>query len=100
MVSEKYENPAEDPAYRVGFFANTSKDIPERVNSMVQEMIDAAEEIDRLRIRLAELEKENDKLRDIIARADIPCVYCGLPKDQMAKCVHGFPGCGRADDLI
>lgn len=50
--------------------------------------------------RIAELEQENDKLRGIIANAPIPCIYCKLPKDDMAKCRSGFPGCARADDMM
>lgn len=53
---------------------------------------DAANLIDRL-------QKENNTVRDLLARSDIPCVYCGLSKADMSKCVHGFPGCSRADDL-
>lgn len=29
-----------------------------------------------------------------------PCLYCSLPAADMARCEHGFPGCGRADDLL
>lgn len=46
------------------------------------------------------LEKENDKLRGIIAASDMDCIYCGLSKVDMSKCKHGFPGCGRGDDLV
>lgn len=48
----------------------------------------------------AQIEKENDFLRKILSKSDADCIYCGLPKKDMAKCVHGFPGCGRADDLL
>ena len=44
--------------------------------------------------------EENDKLRAYIADSTYPCLYCGLSKEDTAKCVHGFPGCGRADDLM
>lgn len=47
-----------------------------------------------------ELLKENDTLRGIIAASNLPCLYCGLSKADMVKCSHGFPGCGRADDLM
>ena len=50
-------------------------------------------ELDRLR-------EENDKLRKIIAESDLPCIYCGLPKIDMGRCQHGFPGCDRMDDLL
>jgi hypothetical protein len=49
---------------------------------------------------LERLRKENDTMRVIIAKSDLDCIYCGLPKKDMAKCKHGFPGCGRADDLL
>lgn len=50
-------------------------------------------EIERLRA-------ENDKLRSLLANGSDPCVYCGLLKEDMNRCSHGFPGCGRADDLM
>ena len=49
---------------------------------------------------LARFKEENDKLRGIIAKSDMDCIYCGLPKKDMGRCYLGFPGCGRADDLI
>jgi len=49
---------------------------------------------------LARLRQENDVLRKLVAESDLDCVYCGLPKADMAKCQLGFPGCGRADDLL
>lgn len=48
---------------------------------------------------LERLREENDRLRKFIAESDLDCMYCGLPKADMAKCELGFPGCGRADDL-
>ena len=48
----------------------------------------------------ARLRKENDTLRGLIAKSNLPCVYCSLPASDMAKCSSGFPGCGRADDLM
>jgi hypothetical protein len=45
------------------------------------------------------LRKENDTLRRILANSNDICVYCGLTKASMAECVHGFPGCHRADDM-
>lgn len=49
------------------------------------------EEFERLR-------KENDILRGLLPALNAPCVYCGLT--NMAQCVHGFPGCPQADDLM
>jgi len=48
----------------------------------------------------ATLEEENNTLRKFIAESSLDCIYCGLPKADMSKCSHGFPGCGRADDLL
>ena len=39
----------------------------------------------------------NDQLRKKWAESPMDCLYCGLSKADMAKCVSGFPGCGRAD---
>jgi hypothetical protein len=47
-----------------------------------------------------ELIAENDKLRYLLAKGNDPCIYCGLPKADVLKCQSGFPGCGRADDLM
>jgi hypothetical protein len=49
---------------------------------------------------LKRLRLENDKLRYLLANSDIPCIYCKLSKSDMLKCQSGFPGCGRADDLM
>lgn len=49
---------------------------------------------------IKELREENDKLRYLLASGSDPCVYCGLAKADMSKCASGFPGCGRADDLM
>lgn len=48
----------------------------------------------------ARLKDENDTLRGIVAFENIDCIYCGLPKADMAKCASGFPGCGRGDDML
>lgn len=53
----------------------------------------AQKERDRLRA-------ENDTLHTIIAKSGLDCVFCGLPKEDMAKCTLGFPGCSRADYII
>jgi hypothetical protein len=49
---------------------------------------------------LQRLRRENDAMRKLIAESNLDCLYCGLAKDDMGKCEHGFPGCGRADDLL
>lgn len=49
--------------------------------------------------KVKDLAAENDRMRALLAYGSDPCVYCGLPKDDMAKCASGFPGCGRADDM-
>lgn len=51
-------------------------------------------------MKLEELQRENDMLRGIIAESDLPCLYCKLAKKDILKCASGFPGCGRADDLL
>jgi hypothetical protein len=59
-----------------------------------------AEEIERLRAGLVATEAENSRIRAALAVSKDPCVYCALPADEMAKCAHGFPACGRADDML
>lgn len=54
----------------------------------------------QLERELTEATAENIRLRAALASSKDPCVYCQLPKDEMAKCRSGFPGCGRADDLM
>ena len=49
---------------------------------------------------LVETKRENDQLRCVVAKSNAKCIYCALPAEDMAKCAHGFPGCGRADDLV
>lgn len=46
------------------------------------------------------LQRENDLLRKKLADSAEPCIYCGLPANEQAKCAHGFPGCARADDQL
>lgn len=53
-----------------------------------------------LELRVSDLEQENDALRGFLARGNDPCIYCQLPKADMAKCQSGFPGCARADDML
>ena len=44
--------------------------------------------------------RENIELRALLAHGSDPCIYCGLPAKELSKCVMGFPGCGRADDML
>jgi hypothetical protein len=50
--------------------------------------------------KLVEMERENTTLRNLLARSNADCPYCGLPAEDINRCVHGFPGCGRADDML
>ncbi len=68
--------------------------------SIADEHIDAITNMLKANKALAKVQAENDKLRGMIAYSDMNCVYCGLPKADMNKCQHGFPGCGRADDMM
>ena len=52
----------------------------------------------RLEKENAELRAVNDILLGIVAKAKIPCVYCGM--DDISRCERGFPGCAQADDLM
>ena len=64
---------------------------------------EAAAELRRLSATGAgprDLQRENDILRAMIAKGPMDCVYCGLPAADMNKCASGFPGCGRADDMM
>lgn len=74
----------------------------------------AGQVVDKLTARIAALELvvsgsaegvnalsiENNTLRKVIADSDLACIYCGLAKAQLAECAHGFPGCGRGDDML
>ena len=53
-----------------------------------------------LKKELEDQEMEFRKFRGAVARGNGDCVYCGLSKIDMDKCAHGFPGCGRADDMM
>ena len=46
------------------------------------------------------LGEENDKLRGIIAKSTLDCIYCGLKAEDMNRCLLGFPGCDRMDDIM
>ena len=41
--------------------------------------------------------RENDFLRGLLSKLNIPCMHCG--ETNMGHCPHGFPGCAQADDL-
>jgi len=69
------------------------------MNEDFKELRERMQDIKQLWMQVKELEDENDKLRFILAKGEGECVYCGLPKKDMARCIYGFPGCGRADDL-
>jgi hypothetical protein len=56
--------------------------------------------LDENYIKLLELQKENDRLKIILAKSKEDCIYCGLKSVDMNKCASGFPGCARADDLL
>lgn len=44
------------------------------------------------------LARENDYLRGLVIKCNIPCVHCGLT--NMGLCASGFPGCAQADDMM
>lgn len=52
-----------------------------------------SEELERLRT-------ENDTLRGLVAKGEGDCIYCGLAAADISKCVYGFPGCARMDDIM
>jgi hypothetical protein len=52
------------------------------------------------RCKAVALQADLDKLRDIVARSSLPCLYCGLPANETKRCASGFPGCGRIDDML
>lgn len=49
---------------------------------------------------ITRLRAENDRLRRMLAESPADCPYCKLPAARMNECCHGFPGCGRADDMM
>ena len=71
--------------------------IPESQKRFVSALLNQRDDSYR---KMEESKQENDKLRGILAKSDLDCVYCGLPKKDMGRCYFGFPGCGRADDLM
>ncbi len=72
--------------------------LTKELDDAVLRLSDASECEKYLRDTLAEANKENDKLRGILAASKLPCIYCGL--EDMGLCRKGFPGCARADDLM
>jgi hypothetical protein len=67
---------------------------------MTKPIVHETQEVAALRGQVAELRKDNDQLRSFIAKSPLPCPYCGLAAEDMSRCASGFPGCGRADDLL
>jgi hypothetical protein len=47
---------------------------------------------------LKALREENSKLRVLLAKSNLACIYCG--RKEMSECPSGFPGCARMDDLM
>ena len=45
------------------------------------------------------LSKENITLKFIIANTNLPCIYCGLPREKMNECKVEHDECGRLNDL-
>lgn len=72
----------------------------ENLLASMQTWRERIETIDHLTAQLAASQSENTKLRAALAVSKDPCIYCQLPADEMAKCQSGFPGCGRADDIV
>lgn len=64
--------------------------------AILQGALDRATDLES---QLAASQDENTRLRAALAVSKSPCVYCQLPKEEMAKCKSGFPGCARMDDL-
>jgi len=60
----------------------------------------AVKERDAAWTEIRVLRLENEELRGLLANAEIPCIYCKLPKQNIKLCPRGFPGCGRMDDLL
>ncbi len=80
---------------RKGFYAAHISGAVEQAKT-----VGAVTEPDDHTAEIARLRAENDKLRKLLADAPIPCVYCGLSHEDLNRCQHGFPGCGRADDMM
>ena len=50
--------------------------------------------------QLADLRRENYRMRASLANGPGPCGYCDLPKERWHECRSGFPGCARGDDAM
>jgi hypothetical protein len=77
------------------------EDAMDAIKQMANDQVDCNTTVDlyvKQSQRVTDLETENCQLRGIIARAKLPCIYCGLT--DMAQCSFGFPGCGRMDDIM
>jgi len=74
-------------------YGHAAKAVDAALEVMVNTVFPIDDEITKLR-------KENDTLRMLLANDSGDCIYCGLPKADMTKCASGFPGCGRADDMM
>jgi len=59
-----------------------------------------ASELRSARLKVSELMQRENRLRHRIAVGPGACLYCELPADKMFGCASGFPGCGRADDMV
>jgi hypothetical protein len=51
-------------------------------------------------MNIEDLQRENDRLKYILAKSKEPCIYCKLPADEINKCLSCFPGCARMDDIM
>lgn len=52
-----------------------------------------------IEVELDALRDENTLLRALLAWGNDPCAYCGLQSSDMSRCLRGFPGCFRSDDM-
>lgn len=70
-------------------------------DSLVIDWIDeATAALAELRERLEKAERENTRPSPVLTNSDQPCAYCGLSKEDSAKCELGFPGCSRGDKTM
>ena len=69
-------------------------------STLLFERDEAVHRAEALQKQLEEAVRENDLLRQIVAKSDADCIYCSLPKNCILECRSGFPGCGRLDDLM
>lgn len=45
-----------------------------------------------------ELIEENQSLKNHLAKSNLDCIYCGLPKSRTLECQLGIDGCLRLND--